>query len=806
MLFSLKKKDPISAAKAPRKPSANFSDFVPYYCHYNPHTLLTKNGELMQIIKIATNVKGVDYEGNTDESNIVRESIRRAIAEHVQLDKVALWMYTVRKRRPIRYRGKFKENFAEKVHERWQQVHRWKYQYYNEVYVVVLYDGQSAVLTDTNHLKNLLLPKSNRDYRNAYLDTVYEALDGMVQDMVTSIRQNFMATRLTLVERVPSRDEIPLDQAIFYSEPMEFLGNLLNLRSEPFPLPQTDISEALITSGITFGFNALETKSEEGKRRFGAILSLKQYREVPSETMDLLLQAPMEFIVAQAFHFIPHAGALVQYKAQKEIYDISGDEYCVAASGIYDMMSSQSERPTDFGEHQTTIMVLADEFKQLDMEIRKVQSAFADLGLITIREDIKLEECFWSQLPGNFEFIRRRDTINTSRIASFCRLNRYPNGQASGNHWGEAVTILPTLVGSPYFFNFHHQDNGHTAIMDFNSFNDHVSSILLNFLLTESRKYEGRLYIFDRNRSADLLFQKLGGKYHNFSVLDRHLEQPQMKLNPFSLPDNKRNRGFLLAWISTLIAPNAPLAETSKELLKTALDDIYTKPVEQRRMNEFVAFIAEQNVPLAKLFSKWHEDGIYAGLFDSRSEDMTPQALMQAFDMTPAVKNKECLVPLFSYLLHRIVTDLDGRPTIIVLHEALDLIDNAFVAPRLESLMEMLQQNNAILIFTSGKPFQFIKNPLSEIIFKNCASRLFLPDDVRHNYALPELGLSEYESGKMVKMDRQKGDFLLKQNQEAIALSANLKELDEYHGVFANDVKTLAAAVGKFGGNFSGGH
>ncbi|MBY0408199.1 MAG: hypothetical protein K2Q01_10950, partial [Rickettsiales bacterium] len=391
---------PKLAAAAAAALHTPISEFIPYYCHYNPHTILTKNGELMQTIRICTNTKGLNYESGTDASNIVREVIRAALVTHVKTDNIAIWMHTMRKRQGIRYKGKFKEPLAAKVHERWQQVHRWKYQYYNEIYITLLYEGQPSNLTDTDHLKDLIFFNRNRQFRNSYLDKIAGELDSTINAILATVNQSFVAHRLAVVERVPDPTEMSVGQAVFYSEPMEFLGTLLNLRAEQVLLPQLDMSVALPSTNQTFGFNALETKTENGKRRFAAILSLKQYREVPSETIDRLLQAPMEFIVTQAFHFIPHTGALKQYKEQKELFDFSGDAYCIGASGIQDMMASQSEKPTDFGEHQTTVMVLCDELKQLDGEISKVQAAFAELGLITIREDIKLEEVFWSQLPG----------------------------------------------------------------------------------------------------------------------------------------------------------------------------------------------------------------------------------------------------------------------------------------------------------------------------------------------------------------------------------------------------------------------
>jgi type IV secretion system protein VirB4 len=786
---------PPKAALAPVLLQTPVAEFIPYYCHYNPHTVLTKNGELLQTIKIVANTKGLNYESGTDASNIVREVIRAAIMEHVKTDKVAIWLHTIRKRQSIRYRGKFKESLAAKVHERWQQAHRWKYQYYNEIYITVLHEGQSASLTDTDNFRNLIFFNRNRQFRNTYLDGISKTLDTMVTGMMESIGKTFVPHRLTVVERVPDPNDMKVGQAVFYSEMMEFLGTILNLRAEPVLLPQLDLSEALPTTTQTFGFNALETKTEQGKRRFAAILSLKQYREVPSETIDRLLQAPMEFIISQGFHFIPHTGALKQYKDQKDLFDFSGDVYCIGASGIQDMMSSQSEKPTDFGEHQTTVMVLCDELKQLDGEISKVQTAFAELGLITIREDIKLEEVFWSQLPGNFEFIRRKDTINTSRIGGFCRLNRYPQGLYAGNHWGDAVTIFTTLVGSPYFFNFHHQDNGHTLLLDFNSFNDQLSAILMNFLICESRKFDGRLCVFDRGRSTDLLFEKLGGDYHNFSKLAKDKERKQVQLNPFLMEDTPRNRGFILAWLGTLASPDGPLPEAMKDILRSGIEQLYEGDAAKRNLEALVDYVAGHDLKLSKAFDKWIGEGAYAGIFSTGAETLDVTKAMNGFDMNPVVKNADSLVPIFSYLLHRIITEIDGRPTIIVMHEAFDLLDNGFIAPRLESLMSMLQENNAMVIFTTSKPGRYVSLPIFATVNSLCATQMYLPDDVRQDYAAMPIGISDYDSRRLLRMDRQKGEFLVKQNNETIALKAEFKVMDEMYAVFANDRKNLAAAL-----------
>jgi type IV secretion system protein VirB4 len=686
MLLFLKKKTDESEkpAEATASDPSRLRDFIPFHSHYNPHTLLTKNGELMQIIKISTNNRGLDYESGDSkdgDDSTVRETIRRAILETLATDRMSMWIHTVRKRRPIQADASFKEPFARYVHERWQEKHNWKHQYYNEIYITLLHDGQPGELLDKKALKRVILPKSNRRYRNEFLDNAYTELDQAVSTVLEKIRVHYNAQRLSIVERIPPQEDIPLNQAIFYSEPMEFLGSVLNLRPQDYPLPDADVSDALSNHSLTFGFNALEAKSPGGKRRFAAVLTLKHYREVPAETADRILQAPIEFIITEAFHFIPAGEALKQYREQKDLFDMSEDVYAIKTSGLDEMLRANRKQVTDFGRHQISIMVLVDDYKQLDAEAAEVQSAFGELGLLTIREDIRLEECFWAQLPGNFEFLRRTTPINSQRMAGFCRLNRFPAGTEHGNHWGDALMLVPTMVNAPYFLNLHEQDNGHAVVMDFNSFNDHAGTILMNFLLSETRKYNGRLYLFDRDHSAQLFFSKLGGDYHTFPSLMPTRSAPSLRLNPFSLEDTPRNQSFLLAWCSSLVASEIQLTDQHKDLLRAAIVSLYARPAGERSLAGLVHYLSENDLTLSSAFAKWIETGIYGGIFDAK-ETFDLKHLLHAFDMTPVVQHRDCIIPVFSYLLHRIIAAIDGRPTTIVLHEAVDLLENPFFAPR----------------------------------------------------------------------------------------------------------------------------
>ena len=102
-----------------------------------------------------------------------------------------------------------------------------------------------------------------------------------------------------------------------------------------------------------------------------------------------------------------------------------------------------------------------------------------------------MQPSYWAQLPGNFKYITRPATLSTLNLASFASLHNYPTGKKEGNHWGQAVTIMDTSSGTPYFFNFHLKDVGHTVIIGPTGAG---KTVLMNFLLAQAQKFNAKLF------------------------------------------------------------------------------------------------------------------------------------------------------------------------------------------------------------------------------------------------------------------------------------------------------------------------
>jgi len=793
MLDILKKRQNTSTPKAPvnKGASAGARDFIPQFTHSNIDTILSKNGEVMQTIRISENLRGLNYEPHNNVDGDLRECIRKALTNHIASDNVAIWIHTLRKRRGVSFHAQYDNAFAAYVNNGWRAKNGWSQQYYNEVYITLVYDGQSGKLFDQHMFREGSTLRKNRALRDAYVASATNELDLMMGSIIDELSRNYKVHRLGIVERMPEpQDGLPA-APIFYSEPMEFLSYLLNLRAEQVPLPDADISDALQSCELMFGFNAMESKSAEGVKRFGALLSLKQYREVPSHTVDMLLQAPIEMIITQAFHFIPSQVALKECSEQKELFEMSGDNYSMQASGLNEMMRAHRNTPTDFGHQQISIMVLVDELKKIDEDIASLQKAFSGLGLVCIREDIRLEEIFWSMFPGNFVFLRRKTSIPTGRIGGFAKLNRFASGQGENNFWQDPIALVPTMVNSPYFFNFHAQDNGHTLWVDFNSFNDGMGNQTLSFLLTQAHKLKPRVYYFDHNHSASLWFDKMDATYKS---LHAKSHGTNFGINPFSLENNPRNISFLTAWCSELIGANGD----ERPFLKTAIESLYQSDA-PRNLAGFASALKAAAPLLGSRLSPWLAGGEYDGLFSATQDDFTQENNWLGIDLTEAMGTPGNAVAAFAYLLHRIILSLDGQPTIIVLQHAFPILQQPFFASRLNSLLEMLKENNAMVVFCMRFSETLAQSQTTTALLESCTTRIIVPDDLRLNYAslFPAL-ITQDDQDLLWDMERMQGDILLKQDEEVVALRINLDHMADVAAIFNNDIKTLMSAGGAF--------
>ncbi|GAB4162716.1 MAG: VirB4 family type IV secretion/conjugal transfer ATPase [Rickettsiaceae bacterium] len=612
-------------------------DFVPIACHYNENTLLTKNGQLLQTIQI----DGINSDKISKDLFNLRAVVRKAIGESVDGHKYAFWIHTIRRKADLDDNAEYYGFLSANIHDIWCRKNYWHDKFVNMLYITIVHDATRLKLKNFNSLVNSLSPKIITNFEEKFFAKASEELTITVDKILQGLSE-YGAHRLG----------IRVEEDECYSDPMFLFRRIMQLNENNCPVPIADISSVLASHQYAVGNDKIEVTGEEGKK-FAALMSIKEYQEVSSEALDRFLQIPVEMVATEVFYFVDKKEVIKQYKHQNYILGVSRDEELKHLKGL-DKIFAKEESGVRFCHQQISFMVIGEDLKALDSQVKKASEALAKIGIIHVREDINLEKTFWAQLPANFSFLARMKPTVIENTAALASLHNFPTGNQY-NPWGRAVTLLRTERGTPYFMNFHDKTGRGTTCIFGNKRSGRTT--LLNFLLSEADKYFPTVLYFTDNMDSGLYIKARNGSW---------FQREKNIINPLLCEDTPENREYMFEFFK-IIARHYfdPLQETELNLLKSISDKVFNIPIEQRKLSSILASSiteADKNSEsLNRRIKDYLEGGIYYGVFETEeplsiAEGELVAINLQAFDDEQYIKNnypkEKKLIEQFEYDLN----------------------------------------------------------------------------------------------------------------------------------------------------------
>ena len=731
---------------------------LPYAAQIDDRTIQARDGTLMQVLHLG----GLMFEtADTDELNY-RKGLRDAMLQAIGSSRFAVYHHIIRRRVEPLIEAEFPDPFSARLDAAWRDRLAGKALYANELFLTIVrrpLQGRGGI---ADRLATLVGRGAGKDERAAAFAAERRALDAATEQLLAAL--GHYDARVLSVYDTPNGP---------CSEPLEFLSALYNGELRPVRLPEGDVGEYLPYRRVSFGQETVELGAAGATPRgFAAIISVKDY---PGQTvpgmLDDLLRLPFELVVSQSFGFVDRQAGLGRMNLAIRRMRASDDE---AVSLRADLSSAKDElaagRAT-FGEHHLTVMVRGATPAQVDDGVAEVQAALTDLGIIAVREEMGLEPAFWAQFPGNFPYIARRGLVSTRNFASLACGHNFPIGQAAGNHWGQAVTVLETTAAGPYHFNFHQGDLGNFTVIGPSGSG---KTVVLNFLLAQARKFRPRIIFFDKDRGAELFIRAIGGRY---DVLRPGVASG---LNPLRLDDTPDNRRFLIDWVGRLASvPGEPLSSDDAARIKDALDANFTAPPAYRRLRHFVELFRGGHRPhAADLWSRlrpWWGEGERAWLFDNEEDRTDLAAETVGFDMTRILDAPKLRTPAMMYLFHRVEERLDGTPSIIVIDEGWKALDDDVFVARIKDWEKTIRKRNGIVGFATQSAEDALGSRISSAIVEQAATQIFManPKAQARDY-VEGFGLTLHEYDLVRTLPDSAHAFLIKHGNDSVVARLNL--------------------------------
>ena len=748
------------------------SSLIPYHFHWDKETIITKNHEFVQIIKL----DGYAFETADDEDVDMKKMVRNSLLKSMADGNFAVWFHTVRRRQSTYPGGKQPPGFSAYVDKLWREKHINKDSFINELYISVVYKPDTKGAAKIHHYLKKASEFGSKGMKAQAFREAHKDLAENVARIVATMR-DYGARTLTTVER----------NGLHYSEPMEFLGKLINCGYQsPMLLNDSDISHYLPTHRLYFGDDTLEVVGGKEKR-FGGVVSIREYAPATAAgIMDGFLQLPFEFIIAQSFVYHNRSVNISRMQVRQRRMIAAEDVAVTQVAEISDALDMAMSGHVAFGPHQLSIVCFDSDMNQLERNLSMCIAELVNVGINPVREKFFMEQAYWAMLPANFGHLTRKADISTMNLSGFASMHNYPTGRIGGNHWGDAVTVFDTSSGTPYFFNFHQRDVGHTTIIGPTGAG---KTVLMNFLGAQAQKFNCRTFFFDKDRGAEIFIRALKGKY---TIIEPGKE---CKFNPLQLPDTPENRTFLAEWLHILVTVHdEPFTAEDMDRITEAVAGNYKLDKKDRMLRNIAPFLGvEKTGSVAQRLRMWHSDGPYAGLFDNAYDVIDfSNGTTFGFEMGELLKERVSLEPTLFYLFHRINLSLDGTPTVIILDEAWALIDNRVFSGRIRDWLKTLRKLNGMVVFATQSVEDATNSSISETLIQQTATQIFLPNPRATDEYQRAFMVSEREFNLLKTTDPSSRFFLVKQGKDVVVARIDLSGMDEVINVLSGRAETVS--------------
>lgn len=736
---------------------AHAGDRLPYARLVDQNVVLLRDGSLLGALQ----VPGLLFETeDTDALNAHAQT--REVVLRSNLDaRFVLYHHVIRRRVSVDLEASFEDPLSAHIDARWREKLSSGSLFVNDQFVTLVRRPARG--------KAGLAEKASKMLRRKQVEDEVDPKD------LRSLRAALQALSASLGDygAQPLGDYVGPSGST-NNEVLELLSALYNGEMRPVRRPdaETDIGRMLPYRRASFGLDAMELRGSGGAD-FASILSLKDYPDATSPgLLDGMLRLPCEMIVTESF--APEERQTAREKIDLAVRRLkSADEE--AQSERAEMMAARDELGAGsvaFGDHHLTVLVRERNLERLDDATASVAASLADTGAIAVREDTNLEPAFWGQFPGNENYVVRRAMISTANMASFGSLHGFALGQADGNHWGEAVTLLQTTSSTPFFFNFHHGDLGNFSVIGPSGSG---KTVVMNFLAAQAQKFSPRTILFDKDRGAELFIRGIGGTY------DRIRSGEPTGFNPLALPDTPANRGFLRDWLSVLLKAEGPEESAT---IAAAVDAAYSNDPGLRRLRYFKELVSGARRPqpgdLADRLSAWIEDGENGWLFDNEADKLDLSNRVMGFDMTALLENPKLRTPVMMYLFHRIDERLDGQPTMVLIDEGWKALDDEVFAARIRDWLKTLRKRNGLVGFATQSARDALDSKISTALVEQTATMVFMPNArARAEDYCDGFGLTEHELALIRSLPAHSRCFLVRQPDASVVVRLDLSGAPE---------------------------
>ena len=409
----------------------------------------------------------------------------------------------------------------------------------------------------------------------------------------------------------------------------------------------------------------------------------------------------------------------VMYAQQTALTDSDADNKVVDADLALQALGGDH---VAFGYLTATVTVSDSDPARAEDKIRAVERVINGLGFTCIRESVNAVEAWLSSLPGQVYANVRQPLVHTLNLAHLMPLSAVWPGPVRNAHLGGPPLLHARTAGAtPFRLSTHVGDVGHMLIVGPTGAG---KSVLLALLALQFRRYPGaQIAVFDKGRSARAAVLAMGGAHHALG----DAADGALAFQPLRRIDAPGQRAWAAEWIAALLAHECvTVTPEIKDAVWSALASLASAPPGERTLTG-LSLLLQSNALKAAL-QPYTLEGPFGALLDAAEETFALDDV-QCFETEALMDMPGAVLPVLTYLFHRLEERFDGRPTLLVLDEAWLFLDNPLFAARIREWLKTLRKKNVAVVFATQSLADIAASAIAPAIVESCPQRIFLPND-----------------------------------------------------------------------------
>ena len=756
--------------------------FVPFSSLLSPHDVITRGGDYLRVWRL----DGVAFECADEHLISERHEALCSLLRNLAGGQWAVWTHRLHRVVGDTLRHPVDAGFARDLSIAYQAKLGGRRMMSNEIYLTLVYRPNVSRVSRAM--------QSTKRSRAAIAEAQADAL-------------RMMEERSSLVARVlrgfgPQLLGERLQRGRRYSEVAEFLGYLVNGTWRAIPSSSGPLYRTLPTTRLSFGGDKLELRRGDGQR-YAALVDIKEYADaVEPGILNALLYEASEFIETQSFSILPRREAMRALELQRDQLIASDD---VVETQIADMdvaLNDLGDGQFCMGEYHYSLVVFGDDVADAGRRAAQAIGAVGEASSLQMSPvDLVADAAWFAQMPGNWQWRPRDAKLSSRAFAALASCHNFARGKRDGNPWGEALALLRTPSGQPFYLNLHSSPDGedsgdkklpgNTLIVGSTGVG---KTTLEMFLLMLTRKWDPapRLVLFDLDRGCEIAIRAMGGRYFTLEA------GKPTGCNPLQRDPTPARVQFWEQLIRTCIATTAlPLLPADERAIADAVKSVAMMPRALRRFST-----VRQNLPksgensLYERLGRWCAGGALGWVFDQADDRLgdLQAASVVGFDTTEFLDLPEVRTPVMLYLLHVMEELVNGDRLIYVISEFWKALDHEIFSDFAKQKQKTIRKQNGLGIFDTQSPSDVLRHSIGRTMVEQSVTKIFLanPEAVREEY-VEGFGLSQAEFDIVRSLGAQGGRrFLVKQGHASAVCELDLAGLDDFVTVLSATTDNVA--------------